>query len=89
MMHAREKSDAGTRLLARLCVRCVLCWFAFPLASALGSTGSAADRGRAPPPPTLWRRQGRIWGYAKRPAPLRGYHRGLWGAALCQLGHRP
>jgi hypothetical protein len=44
VMHAREKSDAGTRLLARLCVRCVLCWFAFPLASALGSTGSAADR---------------------------------------------
>ena len=24
--------------------RCVLCWPAFPLASALGSTGSAADR---------------------------------------------
>src|SRR5215208_2484428 len=30
--------------LTRLCARCVLCWFAFPLASALGSTGSAADR---------------------------------------------
>src|SRR6266478_9799568 len=30
--------------LARLCVRCVLCWPAFPLASVLGSTGSAADR---------------------------------------------
>src|ERR1700730_7444277 len=24
------------------CVRCVLCWLAFPLAPALGSTGSAA-----------------------------------------------
>src|SRR2546422_8641680 len=30
--------------LARLCARRVLCWFAFPLATALGSTGSAADR---------------------------------------------
>src|SRR3989454_6574203 len=28
--------------LTRLCVRRVLCWLAFPLASALGSTGSAA-----------------------------------------------
>src|SRR5262249_43786328 len=28
----------------RLCARRVLCWSAFPLASALGSTGSAADR---------------------------------------------
>ena len=28
----------------RLCARPVLCWFAFPSASALGSTGSAADR---------------------------------------------
>ena len=28
----------------RLCARPVLCWRAFPLASALGSTGSAADR---------------------------------------------
>ena len=27
----------------RLCVRPVLCWLAFPAASALGSTGSAAD----------------------------------------------
>src|SRR5919108_160786 len=27
---------------ARLCVRCVLCWFAFPLVPALRSTGSAA-----------------------------------------------
>src|ERR1700694_3052031 len=35
--------------LSRLCVRCVLCWFAFPLVPALGSPdsaafGSAADR---------------------------------------------
>jgi len=30
--------------LTRLCVRHVLCWPAFPLVSALGSTGSAADR---------------------------------------------
>src|ERR1035441_2004324 len=30
--------------ISRLCVRPVLCWFAFPLVSALGSTGSAADR---------------------------------------------
>jgi hypothetical protein len=29
---------------SRLCVRPVLCWLAFPAASALGSTGSAADR---------------------------------------------
>src|SRR6266571_9400886 len=29
---------------SRLCARNVLCWRAFPLASALGSTGSAADR---------------------------------------------
>ena len=28
----------------QLCARPVLCWRAFPLASALGSTGSAADR---------------------------------------------
>ena len=28
----------------RLCVRPMLCWLAFPLVSALGSTGSAADR---------------------------------------------
>ena len=28
----------------RLCARPVLCWLAFPSASALGSTGSAADR---------------------------------------------
>src|SRR5271169_5385386 len=28
--------------LARLCVRCVLCWSAFPLVPALRSTGSAA-----------------------------------------------
>jgi hypothetical protein len=28
----------------RYCARCVLCWLAFPLAFALGSTGSAADR---------------------------------------------
>src|ERR1700752_3278078 len=27
---------------SRPCVRCVLCWRAFPLAPALGSTGSAA-----------------------------------------------
>jgi hypothetical protein len=27
----------------RLCVRCVLCWPAFPLVPALRSTGSAAD----------------------------------------------
>src|SRR5437763_13373005 len=27
----------------RVCARCVLCWFAFPSAPALGSTGSAAD----------------------------------------------
>jgi hypothetical protein len=30
--------------LTRLCVRHVLCWSAFPLVAALGSTGSAADR---------------------------------------------
>src|SRR5215472_883770 len=30
--------------LTRLCARRVLCWPAFPLASVLGSTGSAADR---------------------------------------------
>jgi hypothetical protein len=30
--------------LARFCARSVLCWLAFPLASALGSAGSAADR---------------------------------------------
>src|SRR6266567_248710 len=29
--------------LTRLCVRHVLCWFAFPLVSALRSTSSAAD----------------------------------------------
>src|SRR5215471_7511762 len=29
--------------LTRLCVRHVLCWLAFPLVPALGSTGSAAD----------------------------------------------
>src|SRR6516165_774654 len=28
---------------ARRCVRHVLCWLAFPLVPALGSTGSAAD----------------------------------------------
>ena len=28
----------------QLCARPVLCWLAFPLASTLGSTGSAADR---------------------------------------------
>src|SRR5882672_6079283 len=32
--------DAGTRL----CVRPVLCWLAFPLASALRSTNSSTDR---------------------------------------------
>ena len=37
----RTRSSAcDTR--SRLCVRCVLCWLAFPLAPALGSTGSAA-----------------------------------------------
>ena len=30
--------------VSRLCARPVLCWLAFPSASALGSTGSAADR---------------------------------------------
>jgi hypothetical protein len=30
--------------LSRLCARHVLCWIAFPLVAALGSTGSAADR---------------------------------------------
>ena len=30
--------------LIRFCARYVLCWSAFPLVSALGSTGSAADR---------------------------------------------
>ena len=39
----RTRSSAWVTL-ARLCVRCVLCWFAFPLVSALGSTGSVADR---------------------------------------------
>ena len=29
---------------SRPCVRCVLCWLAFPLAPALGSTDSAAGR---------------------------------------------
>src|SRR5215204_6071029 len=37
----RMRSSACVTL-ARLCVRCVLCWFAFPLVSALRSTGSAA-----------------------------------------------
>jgi len=37
----RTRSSAcDTR--SRPCVRCVLCWLAFPLAPALGSTGSAA-----------------------------------------------
>ena len=33
--------------LTRLCARHVLCWSAFPLVSALGSTGSAAVRSTA------------------------------------------
>ena len=37
----RARSSACDTL-SRLCVRCVLCWLAFPLAPALGSTGSAA-----------------------------------------------
>ena len=37
-------SSSACDTLARLCVRCVLCWPAFPLVSALRSTGSAADR---------------------------------------------
>src|SRR4029077_6018214 len=35
-------SACATR--TRYCARCVLCWPAFPSASALGSPGSAADR---------------------------------------------
>src|SRR5215467_8016229 len=38
----RTRSSACVTL-SRLCARHVLCWLAFPLASALGSTGSAAD----------------------------------------------
>jgi molybdate transport system substrate-binding protein len=37
-----QASACATR--TRYCARCVLCWPAFPSASALGSTGSAADR---------------------------------------------
>src|SRR5271169_4218025 len=37
----RMRSNACDAL-ARLCVRCVLCWSAFPLVPALRSTGSAA-----------------------------------------------
>ena len=37
-------SSSACDTLAQLCVRCVLCWPAFPLVSALRSTGSAADR---------------------------------------------
>src|SRR5437899_7398074 len=37
-----QASACATR--SRYCARCVLCWPAFPLASALRSTGSAADR---------------------------------------------
>src|SRR5450759_3017302 len=40
---SRMRSSACDTI-SRLCVRPVLCWFAFPLVSALGSTGSAADR---------------------------------------------
>jgi len=36
----------------RLCVRCVLCWSAFPLAPALGSTASAAVTPIVPKPLT-------------------------------------
>ena len=39
----RMRSSACDTLI-RLCVRCVLCWSAFPLVPALRSTGSAADR---------------------------------------------
>ena len=37
----RTRSSAWDTL-SRSCARCVLCWLAFPLAPALGSTGSAA-----------------------------------------------
>ena len=37
-----QASACATR--ARYCARCVLCWPAFPSASTLRSTGSAADR---------------------------------------------
>ena len=37
----RMRSSACDTLV-RLCARCVLCWPAFPLVPALGSTGSAA-----------------------------------------------
>jgi hypothetical protein len=39
----RMRSSACDTLI-RSCARHVLCWLAFPSASALGSTGSAADR---------------------------------------------
>jgi hypothetical protein len=39
----RMRSSAWDTL-TRFCARRVLCWPAFPLASALGSAGSAADR---------------------------------------------
>src|SRR5947209_2498848 len=39
----RMRSSACDTLV-RLCVRRVLCWSAFPLVPALGSTNSAADR---------------------------------------------
>jgi hypothetical protein len=37
----RTRSNAWVTR-ARLCVRCVLCWSAFPLVPSLGSTNSAA-----------------------------------------------
>ena len=37
------RSGAGDTLI-RFCARRVLCWLAFPLVCALGSTGSAVDR---------------------------------------------
>ena len=52
----RTRSSAWVTL-ARLCVRRVLCWFAFPLVSALGSTGSAADRSASSAFQLLWRSQ--------------------------------
>ena len=39
----RTRSNAWVTR-ARLCVRCVLCWSAFPLVPGLGSTGSATGR---------------------------------------------
>ena len=40
--NAGRMRSSACDTLTQLCVRCVLCWLAFPLVSALRSTGSAA-----------------------------------------------